>query len=310
MKEVDSVLLSPSGDVVETTLTPWQQTYTDDTMKVIHVMDSAKSPDLYMRYCGMSACEPNHSFGPAMRDHYVIHYIVRGKGTLVIGKNEYHLGPNQGFLLCPNVVSHYRADAEDPWEYAWVGFHGLNAESYLNQASLNAENPVFTYDKDDVIKNCLVEMVNTYDNYKYGTNLRLQSLLYLLMSELIENATASASVEKLPLQHRYIQKAVSYIQMNYMEETLTVSGLADYVGLDRSYLCSLFKKYLSTSPQSYIAKYRISRACELLENTDYSIGDVSRMIGYKDPVVFQKFFKNITGLSPSRYRKSVDQGPA
>ncbi len=305
MKEIDSILLSPTGDILEKTVSPWQQTYTDDTMKVIHVTDSAKSPDLYMRYCGMSQCEPGHSFGPAMRDHFVIHYIFHGSGTLTIGQKKYHLGAGQGFLLCPNVVSHYKADNNDPWEYAWVGFHGLNAATYLSQAALDADNAVFTYTRGDTLKRCLTEMVNAYDNYKYGTNLRLQSLLYLLLSELIESASENSPKERLPVQHRYIQKAVSYIQMNYMEDELTVANLADYVGLDRSYLCSLFKKYLSTSPQTYIAKYRINRACELLKKTSYSIGEITHMVGYKDPVVFQKFFKNITGISPSRYRKDA-----
>ncbi len=304
MKNVDSILLSPTGEVLGKTESPWQQTYTDDTMKVIHVNDNSKSPDLYMHYCGASSCEPNHSFGPAVRDHYVIHYITSGRGTLIIGDQEYHLQANQGFLLCPGVVSQYKADSEEPWEYLWVGFHGLNAGNYLKQASLSVEQPVFTYDKDDTVKSCLQEMVNTYDTYKYGTNLRLQSLLYLLLAELVENTTANYPLEHMPVQYRYIQKAVSYIQMNYMDN-LTVSNLADYVGLDRSYMCSLFKNFLNTPPQTYIANFRINKACELLKNSSYSIGEIAMMVGYKDPVVFQKFFKNITGMSPSRYRKEA-----
>ncbi|WP_081668277.1 AraC family transcriptional regulator [Butyrivibrio sp. MC2013] len=305
MKSVDSVILSPTGEVIEENRSPWQQLYIDETMKVVHVNDNSKSSDLYMNYCGTSQCEPDHSFGPAMRDHYVIHYVIGGKGVLTIGSNKYELTKGQGFLLCPGVVSQYKADHDDPWEYVWVGFNGLNAQIYLNQAFLNADNPVFTYDKDDTVKNCMLEMVNTYDAYKYATNLKLQSLLYLLLSELVENATRKAPIERMPLQYRYIQKAISYIQMNYMEEDLSVTGLSDYVGLDRSYLCSIFKKYLNTSPQSYISQYRINRACEILKSTSYPISDVSRMIGYKDPVVFQKFFKNIVGMPPSRYRKSV-----
>ena len=46
MKNVDSILLSPTGEVLGKTESPWQQTNTDDTMKVIHVNDNSKSPDL------------------------------------------------------------------------------------------------------------------------------------------------------------------------------------------------------------------------------------------------------------------------
>ncbi len=305
MKDVDSIILSSTGEVLEKTEAPWQQTYTDDTMKVVHVNDNSKSSDLFMHYCGMSACEPGHTFGPAMRDHYVIHYILSGKGTLTIGDTTYELSKGQGFLLCPGVVSRYAASMTDPWEYVWVGFHGLNAPAYLAQADLSQSNPVFTYNKDDKVKSCLLEMVNAYDSYKYGTGLRLQSLLYLLFAELTENSTKSRETEHKPIQYRYIQKAISFIQMNYMED-LTVASLSAYIGLDRSYLCSIFKKFLNTPPQAYIAKYRINKACELLKNPSYSIAEISSMVGYKDPVVFQKFFKSYTGMSPSKYRKSTD----
>ena len=77
MKNVDSVFLSPTGEILAETESPWQQTYMDDTMKVVHVNDNSKSSDLFMRYCGMSSCTPGHNFGLAVRDHYVIHYITR-----------------------------------------------------------------------------------------------------------------------------------------------------------------------------------------------------------------------------------------
>ncbi len=275
----------------------------NDNVKVIHINDNSKSSDLYMNYCGSSACEPDHSFGPAMRDHYVLHYILSGKGVLTIGNKKYELSENQGFLLCPGVISRYKADHKEPWEYVWVGFNGLNAATYLKHACLNEEEPVFSYDRDSALKDCMLEMVNTNDTYKFAPRLKLQSLLYLLFSILVENTAEKTGSESIPLQQTYIQKAISYIQMNYMEESLTVSALADYVGLDRSYLCSLFKKYLNTPPRSYISQYRVNRACELLKGTSCSINDVSGMIGYKDPVVFQKFFKKYVGMAPSKYRK-------
>ena len=36
--------------------------------------------DLYLCFCGLAKCEPNHSFGPGIRDNYIIHYITKGKG--------------------------------------------------------------------------------------------------------------------------------------------------------------------------------------------------------------------------------------
>jgi len=306
MKHTDSVILTDGGEITETIDAPFHHIYTDDTMKVVHVNDNSKAADLFMYYCGSSPCEPGHTFGPAIREHFVIHYIVSGEGTLYINDKEYHLKEKQGFLLCPGIVSKYKASDTDPWEYIWVGFHGLNAASYLRSADLSADNPIFIYDKDDKLKSCMEEMVKTNEDYTFGANLRMQSLLYQLLAELVDNNTAQHKPSSSTTQYNYVRKALECIQMNYMND-LNVNKLAEYVNLNRSYLCSVFKKILNTSPQTYIAQYRMNKACELLKNQTYSISDISLMVGYKDYAVFQRYFKKTIGTSPNQYRKSLQQ---
>ena len=292
---------APGHDTIKA---PFHHIYTDETMKVIHVNDHATTSDLYMYYCGIEPCEPGHTFGPAIREHYVIHYIVRGKGMLLINGQEYHLQENQGFLLCPGIVSKYIASETEPWEYIWVGFHGSNAASYLKLANLSADNPVFTYDKDDRIKDCLSDMVRISDTYTYGANLKMQSLLYQFMADLVDNNTAHLTPSSITTQYNYVRKALECIQLNYMND-LNVNKLSEYVNLNRSYLCSIFKKALDISPQAYITQYRINKSCEFLQNPTYSITDISLMVGYKDYAVYQRSFKKILNMSPSDYRKSL-----
>ena len=52
-----------------------------------------KFSDLYLCFCGYEACQPFHSYGPAVRPNYVIHYIISGKGTFTIGNRTYRLKP-------------------------------------------------------------------------------------------------------------------------------------------------------------------------------------------------------------------------
>ncbi len=304
-----SSVINTAGDTItpqaaDIIKAPFHHIYTDETMKVIHVNDHASTSDLYMYYCGVEPCEPGHTFGPAIREHYVIHYIVRGEGTLLINGQEYHLHENQGFLLCPGIVSKYIASDTSPWEYIWVGFHGSNAATYLKLANLSSDYPVFTYDKDDRIKNCLKEMVETSETYSYGANLKMQSLLYQFMADLVDNNTAQLTPSSITTQYNYVRKALECIQLNYMND-LNVNKLAEYVNLNRSYLCSIFKKALDTSPQTYITQYRINKSCEFLQNPTYSITDISLMVGYKDYAVYQRSFKKIMNMSPSDYRKSL-----
>jgi AraC-like DNA-binding protein len=257
--------------------------------------------DLTMYQYGAEECDPGHSYGPAVRDHFLIHYIIKGKGFFQVGNKTYHLEKGQGFLICPDVVTYYEADKEDPWHYMWVGFNGLKAETYLTQAHLNQEHPIFNGENDDeFITACFYDMMATQPQQK-AREVRLLGYLYLFLSDLIElrkNTPSLRTVENR--KEEYIRRAIEYIEKNFSRK-VTVQELARHVRLDRSYLCSLFKEVLQLSPQGFILEYRMSKACQLMEGTSLSIGDIARSVGYEDQLLFSKMFKKIKKMTPSEY---------
>ena len=56
------------------------------------------------------------------------------------------------------------------------------------------------------------------------------------------------------------------------------------------------------SPQKFLMKFRITKAAELLYNTDLPIANIAYSCGYSDPLAFSKTFKKIKGVSPKEYR--------
>src|SRR5699024_6788315 len=68
-----------------------------------------------------------HTWGPGIRDHYLIHLILAGKGTFQTGGKTWELNPGDLFFVRPNQLNTYTADAQQPWEYCWVGFNGISA---------------------------------------------------------------------------------------------------------------------------------------------------------------------------------------
>lgn len=86
--------------------------------------------------------------------------------------------------------------------------------------------------------------------------------------------------------------------MNYAQK-ITIEHIANFIGLNRSYLCSLFKQQVNTSIQDYLVRYRINKACEMMGNAELSIGDISRSVGYNDSLLFSKIFKKVKGFSPN-----------
>ncbi len=266
-------------------------------------LNSIPNTDLNIYHCGEEDCSPGHSYGPALRDHYLIHFIIEGRGHYSVNNKTYQLNKGQGFLICPEIVTFYQASNKDPWKYSWVGFNGSKAKSYLEYANLSILNPIFTYNSDKQLAKVMEKMVSINKITK-GNELKLLSLLYQFLSLLVEEANIDELNSNNEMKLTYIKEAITFIEKNYSRK-ITIQELADYIGLDRSYLYSVFQDALEQSPQEYLINFRLNKACELMNNKKLNIGDISRSIGYNDPLYFSKVFKKVKGLTPTAFRKDL-----
>ncbi|WP_289752012.1 AraC family ligand binding domain-containing protein, partial [Faecalibaculum rodentium] len=72
--------------------------------RVIEFSDESRH-DLELCFAGISQCEPQHSYGPAVRPNYLIHIVLKGKGQFSSGNASYALEAGQGFLIQPDKVT-------------------------------------------------------------------------------------------------------------------------------------------------------------------------------------------------------------
>ncbi|MCI6677060.1 MAG: response regulator [Clostridiales bacterium] len=108
--------------------------------------------------------------------------------------------------------------------------------------------------------------------------------------------------EKDEKQNIYLKKILEYIQEHYREE-LDLQNLADKFGFSYSYLSSYFNTHMGEGFSEYLNHVRIQKACELLQEKQYSIAQISSLVGYSDHSYFCRVFKKITGKTPSGYRR-------
>ena len=87
--------------------------------------------DLSLYQVGYEKCSENHFFGPVIRDFYVLHFVVSGKGTYRVREKNIPLQKGDCFLVIPNEPTYYEADHSDPYEYYWIGFHGTNSKKLM-----------------------------------------------------------------------------------------------------------------------------------------------------------------------------------
>ena len=264
-----------------------------------------ENSDLKVYQYGYEDCLPQHAYGPANRDHYLLHFIRRGKGTFFCENKSYTISEGQGFLICPDVITSYVADKHEPWTYSWIGFNGSNAEYYLSQIGLSLENPIFTFEKTEEFNRIFSDLKKLNRNTVVG-QVHMIGLLYILLGLMMESSTLPDIQGKafFSSKEEYVKNAVLYIQTHYSSR-LTVADIAAFVGLNRSYFGIIFKEYTKLSPQDFIVKFRIDKAKKFLADTSMSIGDVARSVGYDDTLGFSKLFKKKAGVSPNTYRKSL-----
>lgn len=264
-----------------------------------------KNGSLYVNCCGLSRTEPFHSFGPAYKPHYVIHYILSGKGKLALGGKEYPLEQGYGFLIPSEELVFYQAAEEDPWTYVWVGFSGQLAGEIVKSAGLSLTNPVFMSERGEEFYRAVKDMLE-HNTFGVANELRRNGQLHLFLSLVAESSHIEEKGET-DKADAYVKRAVEFIVGNYCNP-IKITDVADYVCINRSYLYTLFKNSMGMSPQQFLATFRITKAAELLQITSLPIESIALSCGYTDPLVFTKSFKQMKKMSPSVYRKEMQKG--
>ena len=265
-----------------------------------------RTGNLYVNCCGLSQTEGLHSFGPALKPHYLVHYILSGRGRFSIGGKEYPLEAGYGFLITPDELAFYQADESDPWTYVWVGFSGAQAAEYIGNIGLSVRQPIFKSEESEELYRIVKDMME-HNTFGLSHDLRRNGQLEIFLSIIAEGTKVAEN--EADRANVYVRKAVSFIQSNYCNP-IKVTDVADYVCINRSYLYTLFQNYMGMSPQQFLATFRITKATELLQLTALPIESIALSCGYQDPLVFTKAFKQMKKMSPTNYRKEMQKGEA
>ena len=176
----------------------------------------------------------------------------------------------------------------------------MKADHYLNYANLHEKNLIFSFEDAERLTSYVFQMLEL-NNYNYANELQLQGLTYQFLSCLAESNHQSTLHYTTKGSEIYLEESIQYIHSNY-SNPIKVADIAEFVGINRSYLTNIFKEKLNTSPQEYLLDFRLNIACDLLRKTNLSITNVAKGVGYNDPFAFSKIFRKHKGMSPSQYR--------
>jgi|GEM_PF-639271 len=248
-------------------------------------------------HAGYEKCNPKH-YAAIPRDHYLLHLVLAGQGKVRVSSDVYKLRSHQCFLIRPAQDHAYQADAENPWEYIWLGFAGVT-DTVLHQTyGVPPHAAAFTPASPARLEFHLRRILTALQSPNPLEQLYSQALAVLALGCLGEHHGVAANGRSQP---DYVDEAVSYIESNYAK-LKNVQSVADYVGLDRSYFSKLFQERTGISVGSFLAETRMSHAKRLLVDTNYKVNVIAELVGYENYQSFERRFTSLVDMSPTAFR--------
>lgn len=164
----------------------------------------------------------------------------------------------------------------------------------------NVNNGIFVYELNEHINEKL-RVIKRHLNYEhtyfsFHCTLAIQSLITDLLSELDESKWKSVAKD-----YRILD-VMNYIDSHISSE-LSNPILANKSQLATNAFTRLFTEEIGISPQKYVKKTRIDKACIMLHHSSMSIDEIAHKTGFADRYHFSRIFKQVTGISPAKYKK-------
>ena len=265
---------------------------------------NAKSSLLYVQELGDFISHEKYYTRREGLDSYLIKYTLSGEGLLDYQGQTYTVKPGQIFWIDCKEQQYYRTSPQTgSWRILWVHFSGVSASLYceLFQAR-NRRCPVLTMPPDNAIQEYLRELMSLYDSdsTELTADLYAAALLTKMLTDIIQVTEQERSWLGVP---DTVQQARDYLTEHYNEK-ITLDDLAARYAVSKFHFQKQFKHFIGYTPNEFLLQLRLTRAKELLRQTDHPISQIACDVGIQNVSHFISLFKKQEGITPLGYRNS------
>ena len=239
-----------------------------------------------------------------------IFFITQGQGIMEIDDVDVSIKEGDLIIINPNCP-HTEKSSQNTSDYLKYIVFGINNLALASNPSskFSSENKDlnlykilnFNHDKDELLyflNSLMCEVEEKKKNYE----LACKSILTLFIIYISRNAESNLIItdnpEKLNIE---CIKIKNYIDSHYAEN-ITLDILSNLSYVNKFHLVHLFTKQMGISPINYLINKRIEESKNLLTTTNYSVRDISTIVGFSNSSYFSQMFKKITGCSPREYK--------
>lgn len=230
-------------------------------------------------------------------DSLLIAHILSGKFTYV--KNGKPVTAHSGDTVILDCFKEHEYYTETKCELIWVHVGGANSFALFEEIEHCSSNTVKCKDVQNV-KKLLFRIFDCVRQKKKASESAISLDIYKLFTELLN--PQNPKIKGAGSYEENIRDIKKYILEN-LNESLTVSSLAEKANMSASHFSRVFKQQTGFSPYDYVLLARLNRAKYLLEETSMTIASIAYEIGFNSESNFIYFFTANEGISPGKFRK-------
>lgn len=239
---------------------------------------------------------------PHTHGYAELFYTVGGSGQFRIEDSLYPVKANQMVIISPNVMHTEVSYNAAPLEYIVLGIEGLELS---DGGSTDGRFRILDYQDGGEILNCLRSILREMEAQQQGYEVICQAYMEILITRLMRNIGFSPAEEAAPSPaSRQCASIHHYIGLHYKEQ-LSLELLAGKAHMSKYYLAHAFKAEYGISPINYQISLRIKESRYLLQETDMSLSQIARVLGFSSASYFSQSFRRSEGISPLEYRNSA-----
>ncbi|MDO4296616.1 MAG: AraC family transcriptional regulator [bacterium] len=249
-------------------------------------------------YISASKYEGDWQSAPHLHPFSELIYITSGRGFFLLDGKRYPLEPHD-LLIIPPHTEHTEQSIEDaPLEYLVLGIEGIELldPKHPNEHLLSnyADTPSFFAQLSFLLQ----EAQGQRQGYQQICQNVLEILLLMILRQQ-QVIPTSVSTAKMTKECSSIQR---YLDTHF-SECIHLDGLAKMAHMNKYYLVHAFTHYTGHSPMNYLMQKRLQAGQDLLATTNYSIAQISSLIGLSSQSYFSQVFRKNYGMSPNEYRR-------
>lgn len=241
-----------------------------------------------------------------------LYISLRGEQTVEAGEQTYRLRAGDALIL-PGYVAH-SCSARDPDNYrVAINFgHSLLRNRYAAVQSVSLFIPADESDTPPQLRATIRALHDIFlhiNRVSDDNEWRIRGNLFLLcdyLQTLPRREDITAEQQKRIQMLDSIFTVLHYVEKHYAEK-ISVGEMAKLAKYAQTYFCHQFKRATGYSFYRYLTRYRIQVACNLLDASEKSIGEVAVATGFSTHTLFCRAFKECIGCTPVQYRSLHSQ---